>query len=65
MNSHTPMIFRVVVNDKKRKRTVLHIVMLFVSDPDCIISMYDFKEHGWLKDAEVDPMPEETSPGGK
>ena len=39
--------------------------MLFVSDPDCIISMYDFKEHGWLKDAEVDPMPEETSPGGK
>lgn len=38
--------------------------MLFVSGPNGIISMYDFKEYGWLKAAEVDPMPEEASPGG-
>jgi len=29
------------------------------------MSIYDFKEHGWLKDAEVGLMPEEASSGGQ
>jgi hypothetical protein len=29
------------------------------------MSIYDFKEYGWLKNAEVGSMPEEASSGGK
>lgn len=54
-----------MVSDKKRKRTVWRIAMLFVSDPmSGKMSIYDFKEYGWLKDAEVGPMTEEISSGG-
>ena len=66
MNSHIPMIFRVIVSGKKRKRTVLHIAMLFVSNPmSGKMSICDFKEHSWLKDAEVGLMPEEASSGSQ
>lgn len=40
--------------------------MLFVSDPmSGKMSIYDFKEHCWLKDAEVGLMPEEASSGSQ
>ena len=29
------------------------------------MSIYDFKEYGWLKNAKLGSLPEDTSPGSK